>query len=179
MTQGTRSIPDFCRFLIVAILCSTVACNNGESPPETGTVRVTVAFSGTGPDPTGPIVSLDDTASRQGVGAPVTFEAAPGNHQITLHGLHARCVRDGDATQTWAVVSGEITDVTFSVSCRDVDQLALSTLDSTTGDPVLSIVDADGRRWHRLFDGTVSMGYSRLEPRRAPARDQVPPGSRP
>jgi Tol biopolymer transport system component len=150
--------------LAIVILFVAIACNNGESPAETGTVRVTVAFSGTDPDPTRPIVSLDDTVSRQGVGAPVTFEAAAGTHQITLHGLHARCVRDGDATQTWAVVSGEITDVAFSVSCRDVDQLAMSTLDSTTGDPVLSIVDADGQRWHHIFDGTASMAVPAWSP---------------
>jgi Tol biopolymer transport system component len=133
----------------------TVA-GTAEKPSLVGSIRVTVDFSGSNFDQSEPRLVLDATTTRTGIASAVTFNnIAPGNHEISLEGLHARCVRTGAASQTVAVTAGQTAEVRYAVNCRDVDQLAVLVPQGTdvAGSQygVLQIVDVDGQRQHEVF----------------------------
>jgi Tol biopolymer transport system component len=113
---------------------------------------VTVEFSGANFDQTEPRLILDGTTTRTGIASNVTFgDLTPGNHEISLQGLHARCVRSGAASQTVAVTAGQTADVRYAVNCRDVDQLAIVVPAGSEDFGSLRVVDADGQRQHEIF----------------------------
>lgn len=108
----------------------------------TGTIRVSVATSGSPADPDGYVASLDGTEP----GLPIATDGsvsftgvAPGNHTVALTGLAANCRVDGEPSRGVSVAAGATSELSLAVSCAaPTGSLELST--ATTGAPV----DPDG-----------------------------------
>lgn len=135
------------RILFAAVGLAALACKGSESPPTTGTIRVTSASTGTDLDPDGYIVTLQgDTAhgtSGSGtlplaVNGTVTFsDLKPGGYFVGLGGAAANCPIVGDQTRMVTVTAGGTAQVTFQISCiQHVDLTGVWNFTSSFGSPL-------------------------------------------
>jgi hypothetical protein len=92
----------------------TVAC-----APTTGTIQITIASTGSPPDPDGYQLLLDGTGSQAiAVSATVTLPGiAPGAHTVELGGVAQNCQIQGDQPFGLTVVAGQTVALTISVTC--------------------------------------------------------------
>ncbi|MBA3760328.1 MAG: DUF1929 domain-containing protein [Gemmatimonadales bacterium] len=100
----------------------------------TGTIRVSVATSGSPPDPDGYVAKLD--GRDPGLPIPptgnVTFTSVPaGGHAVALTGVETNCSVAGDASQSTTVAAGATSQLSFSVTCT----ATASRLEKVSGDP--------------------------------------------
>jgi hypothetical protein len=95
----------------------SVTCTPNTSP--TGGIQVTVATTGTLPDPDGYSVSVDGgTAQPIDVNGSRTFaNLTPGTHSVQLGGVAGNCSVAGDNPRSVAVTAGQNAPVTFAVTC--------------------------------------------------------------
>ncbi|HEY8197302.1 MAG TPA: galactose oxidase-like domain-containing protein [Gemmatimonadales bacterium] len=107
----------------------TIACS-----ATTGTIQVSVATSGSPPDPNGYVAKLD--GGDPGLPIPpsgnVTFISVPaGGHTVALTGVATNCSVTGDASQSITVAAGATSQLSFSVTCTET----ASRLEKVSGDP--------------------------------------------
>lgn len=100
----------------------------------TGTIRVSVATSGSPADPDGYVAKLD--GSDPGLPIPpsgnVTFvRVSAGSHTVALTGVATHCSVTGDASQSTPVAAGAVSQLSFSVTCT----ATASRLEKVSGDP--------------------------------------------
>jgi len=105
-----------------------------------GSIEVVVSTIGSGLDPDGYTVRIDDGDPLViGVMASLTApNVTPGSHTVRLDGIAANCTVPGPNPQTASVVVGETTRVAFEVRCATTGSILVGV--TTTG----SGVDADG-----------------------------------
>jgi Tol biopolymer transport system component len=125
---------------IIALVAG--ACGGDSTTPSTeGAIQVTVATTGSDPDPDGYTVLLNG-GSGQAVGADgsVTFSAIQeGAHEVTLADVAANCSVDGTNPRSVSVTAEQTAQVAFDVTCSALNgDLTVTT--TTTG----SSIDADG-----------------------------------
>ena len=109
-------------------------------PPETGTLRITIAT--TGVDADGYRLVIDDGA-RQPVGmngAVILGNLATGNHVVRLSGLASGCASTEANPRQVAVASGATATVAFNVTCTPPPIGSLRVTTTTTG----TNIDPDG-----------------------------------
>jgi len=97
-----------------AVVCSA-------PPPVTGSIQITVVTSSAGgpADPDGYTVTLDEGAA-QPIGANATMtipSVSPGAHRVSLDGLSANCLVQGDNPLSVMVTAGATAPAAFSISC--------------------------------------------------------------
>ncbi len=86
-------------------------------PPGTGTLQVTAATSGSGPDSVGYTVTVDQASQGIGANATLTFALAAGSHAVMLGRVPNNCAV-GDANPRSVTVPAQDTArTTFSVAC--------------------------------------------------------------
>jgi hypothetical protein len=95
----------------------SVTCN--APGPSTGSIKITVATSGSNPDADGYSVSLDNgTAQHIEPAGSYTFDGvAAASHRVELAGLAANC-RTSDNPRSVDVTAGTLTTTTFEVTCE-------------------------------------------------------------
>ena len=103
-----------------------------------GSIRVTVFTSGSGADPDGYQVLLDNAPPGQAVepDGSVRFNDVPvGSHMVSLDGIASTCGVNDGASRTVPVTTGNVADVTFRVSCSatESNRLELVSGDHQTG----------------------------------------------
>ncbi len=102
----------------------------------TGSIRVSVATSGSPVDPDGYVAQLDGAEPGLSVGTSgnVSFTGVPaGSHTVVLSGLAANCVVAGGASQTTTVTASATAELSFSVSCTSIS--VATRLEKVSGDP--------------------------------------------
>jgi hypothetical protein len=136
-------------------------------PPETGTLRVTIATAGVDPD--GYRLIID--AARQPVGlngAVILANLAAGNHTVRLSGLASGCLPAEPNPRQVDVAAGGTAEITFTVTCAPPPAGSILISTATTG----TNVDADGYTFS--LDG--GSGQT-IAPTAAVQLDGVAPGS--
>src|SRR3954453_6588255 len=101
-------------------------------PPETGTLRITMATSGTEPD--GYRLAVDEIRQPVGLnGTVILNNVATGNHVVRLAGLATGCAPAEANPRQVAVTAASTATVTFTVTCTPppIGSLRIST--ATTG----------------------------------------------
>jgi hypothetical protein len=95
----------------------SITCD--EIPPAAGSIGVTVATTGSPPDPDGYVLMLDGAGSRPvATDASLTLEGVPaGGHLVALEGLAANCAVAGDNPLDVTVDEGGSASADFAVSC--------------------------------------------------------------
>jgi len=116
----------------VFLLASTaIGCgDNFFIQPGNGTIRVTVATSGTSLDPDGYTFSVDGHR-RQAIGVNETvlvMELGFGEHSVQLEGLTMNCDVDGENPRSAYVSGNRVTAVTFEVTCTPAGSLEIVTV---------------------------------------------------
>jgi hypothetical protein len=130
----------------------TVVCE--AAPPATGGVSVSVATSGSSPDPDGYSVTVDGDAGRPiaANGNVAVPGLGAGNHLVGLGGVAANCTVEGDNPRTVDVIAGVVVPVEFSVDCGaippDAGTVTVTTVTSGAGE------DPDGYGF-TIGDGAV------------------------
>ena len=122
----------------IAELNFAVACT-----ATTGTIRVSVATSGSPIDPDGYVAQLDGGEPGLPVGTTgsVTFTGVPaGSHTVVLGGLAANCAVTGGASQTTTVTAGATSELSFSLTCTVIS--VATRLEKVSGDPQTGSVGA-------------------------------------
>jgi hypothetical protein len=104
----------------------------------TGTIRVTVATSGSPGDPDGYVVKLDNADPGLLIGAnaavSVSFPGVPaGTHAVALSGLAANCTVTGGSSRSVVVQANATSEVAFTVVCTP--PTASSRIEKVSGDP--------------------------------------------
>ncbi|HEV8177988.1 MAG TPA: galactose oxidase-like domain-containing protein [Gemmatimonadales bacterium] len=100
----------------------------------TGTIRVSVATSGSPPDPNGYVAKLDghDPGLPLAPSGDATFtRVSAGTHTVALTGVATNCSVTGDASQSTTVAAGATAQLSFSVTCT----ATASRLEKVSGDP--------------------------------------------
>lgn len=94
-----------------------ITCTPNTSP--TGGIQVTVATTGTLPDPDGYSVSVDGgSAQALDVNDSRTLaNLTPGTHSVQLGGVAGNCSVTGDNPRSVAVVAGQNASISFAVTC--------------------------------------------------------------
>ena len=113
----------------------------------TGSVEVVVSTTGSGLDPDGYTVQLDEgDAQPIGVNATlITTNVAPGSHTVRLDGIAANCSAPNPNPQTVAVVAGETAMAVFTVTCATTGSILVLTVTTGSGlDPDGYLVSVDG-----------------------------------
>ena len=101
------------------VAAATVTCSGGDSVAVQGTLEVTTSTNGAEPDPDGYTVQLD-AEPPQDIGSAATLripDIPAGDHTVRLEGLAANCAVAGDNPRTVSLTNGEITTVSFTVTC--------------------------------------------------------------
>jgi hypothetical protein len=95
----------------------TVACTTPS--PGTGSIQISVATSGSSPDPDGYTLSIDGGQAQSiGVNGSRTVQnVQPGAHTIQLSGAAQNCTVGGDNPRTVNVTAGQAATASFAVSC--------------------------------------------------------------
>jgi hypothetical protein len=95
----------------------TVACTT--PPAGTGSMRITIATTGSSPDPDGYTLSIDgDQPQSIGVNGSRTVQSVqPGPHTVELGGTAQNCTVSGDNPRTVTVTAGQAATTSFAVSC--------------------------------------------------------------
>ena len=99
-----------------------------------GTIRVSVATSGSPPDPDGYVAKLDgdDPGLPLAPTGDATFIGVlAGSHTVALTGVATNCRVTGDASQSATVAAGATSQLSFLVTCT----ATASRLDKVSGDP--------------------------------------------
>jgi hypothetical protein len=98
----------------------TVTCT--EPSPGTGSIQVTVATTGSSPDPDGYTVALDGgTAQAIAINGNLSLgDVAVGSHSVRLGGLAGNCTASGENPRAVSVTAGQTTTVSFAVTCAAV-----------------------------------------------------------
>jgi plastocyanin len=94
-----------------------------------GAIQVNTATTGSGTDPNGYMVNLDNAAQIQniGVSASVTFSGlSEGTHTVRLDDVASGCTVTSNNPQTVNVTAGQTTTVTFNVTCAQSPDLVIS-----------------------------------------------------
>ena len=86
-------------------------------PPGTGTLRVTAATSGSGPDSVGYTVTVDQTSQAIGVNSTLTFAIAAGSHAVGLGRVPGNCAVADSNPRTLSVPAQDTARTTFTVAC--------------------------------------------------------------
>jgi hypothetical protein len=88
-------------------------------PPNTGSVQITAATTGSSPDADGYTVTIDG-----GNGQPLASNASlivpsltPGSHSAQLAGVAANCAVAGNNPRSFAIDAGKTKNVSFAISC--------------------------------------------------------------
>jgi hypothetical protein len=101
-------------------------------PAETGTLRISIATTGTDPD--GYRLLVDDSRQPVGMNAAIILaNLATGNHLVRLAGLAAGCVTAEPNPSQVSVTSGGTATVTFTVTCTPPPTGSLRITTVTTG----------------------------------------------
>jgi TolB protein len=112
-----------CRAVLV-LSGTLLACNSDDLVvPSTGTLEVTTATSGDEPDPDGYTVQVD-AGVTQAIGAAGSLRnssVSAGSHTVQLAGVAPNCGVVGENPRTIGIAAGEMTTVTFQVSCTAPD----------------------------------------------------------
>ncbi len=95
----------------------TVVCTTPS--PGTGSIQISVATTGSSPDPDGYTLSIDGGQPQSiGVNGSRTVQnVKPGAHTIELSGAAQNCTVSGDNPRTVNVTPGQAATATFAVSC--------------------------------------------------------------
>jgi hypothetical protein len=95
----------------------TVACTT--PPAGTGSMQITVATTGSSPDPDGYTLSIDGGQPQSiGVNGSRTVQSVqPGPHTVELGGTAQNCTVSGDNPRTVTVTAGQAATTSFAVSC--------------------------------------------------------------
>lgn len=141
--------PRRCLRLSFALAVSAAAgCGGGEGvtvPP--ATLVITTSTTGAEPDADGYSVQIDAGPARAlGPAATLTTEVTPGNHTVHLGEVAANCTVPGDNPRAVSVTAGEVTTVSFAVTCTATTG-SLSITSATTGpspDPDGYTISIDG-----------------------------------
>jgi hypothetical protein len=110
------------RWQIIAVcVASLSACSDSTTPapPTTGGMTVTIATTGSLPDPDGYTVAIDG-ATGVDIGVNGTYtkgELDPGDHLVALSGLAGNCTVVGDNPRTASVTVGDTIAVAIEVAC--------------------------------------------------------------
>jgi hypothetical protein len=99
----------------IVVLCEA-------APPATGGVNVSVATSGSSPDPDGYSVTVDGDAGRPiaANGTVAVPDLAVGSHLVGLAGVAANCTVEGDNPRSVEVIAGSVVPVDFSIECGTI-----------------------------------------------------------
>jgi hypothetical protein len=113
--------PRYLLTILFALLASVgLSCNSEDIVvPSTGTVKITSATTGAEPDIDGYTVTIDAEPPKA-IGPADSLEGielTPGTHAFLLGGLAANCGPNGDNPRIVNVTAGEITPVSFEVTC--------------------------------------------------------------
>ena len=127
--------------MLAATVALYPACGGGEggglTEPTTGTLQVVTNTTGTGLDPDGYTLTVDDVESGAiGSAAQRTIaELEAGAHQIALSDVSANCEVQGQNPRAVSVVAGETANETFAVVCAQPPPVTggLSVTTATTG----------------------------------------------
>ncbi|HEX4562237.1 MAG TPA: PKD domain-containing protein [Gemmatimonadales bacterium] len=89
-------------------------------PPNTGSLTVTTATTGSNLDADGYTATVDGSNSQAvGINASVTFSnLSGGSHTVVLSGVASNCAVSGSASQTATVPAGGSASAAFAVSCQ-------------------------------------------------------------
>lgn len=95
------------------------ACAEPANGPSTGSIEVTAVTTGSGTDPDGYLVALDNGPAKAfGPNGTLVYGGVPtGDHQLMFTGLAFRCTLTGDAARDIVVREGETGAATFIVAC--------------------------------------------------------------
>ena len=121
---------------------SIVGCDSDSlTVPDTATLQIVTATSGSEIDPDGYSVQIDGGAPQTVAASSSTqvTDIEPGEHTVQLGGMAANCVLEGENPRPITVQQGETATVTFTVTCGPSSG-GLQVTASTTG----SSPDADG-----------------------------------
>lgn len=108
------------RWQILAVFVTLLsACSDTPVQPTTGGLTITVATTGSLPDPDGYTLVIDGaTGVLIGVNGTYTQgELDPGNHAIAVSGLASNCAIVGDNPRTASVTVGDTIAVAIEVVC--------------------------------------------------------------
>jgi hypothetical protein len=135
--------------LVGTVTWTWVACSGDDltDPPPPGQIRVTTVTTGVELDPDGYTVRLDTSPERLiADNESVVLTADPGEHAVELGGVAPNCAVTGPARLEVTVVSEQVTEVSFAVTCAPtVGGLVITTI--TAGplpDPDGYTVSVDG-----------------------------------
>jgi probable HAF family extracellular repeat protein len=107
---------------LTAVLVGILSCEDsggGLNEPTTGTLEVTTATTGVETDPDGYSLQVDSD-SPQAIGSAASWQSgnlAEGSHTITLSGMAANCVVEGENPRTVSITAGETATVSFAITC--------------------------------------------------------------
>lgn len=150
-----------------SISALTAACGSdpgtdpGTGPAGTGTLRVALRYPSGTPDARYgfPSILVDggNETATDASGSAALITRPPGDVTVSLVGVPVKCMPASPLPVTTTVATGETTDVTFVLLCREVNQLLVF---SGTGlaSASLALVDADGARFHEVFTATAGIG---------------------
>jgi Tol biopolymer transport system component len=134
--------------LLVALPTSFACHGDGLVVPDTGTLEVTTSTTGTAPDPDGYTVQLDAEQPRAiaVTGSLQSSELSPGHHSVLLGGIAPNCSVADENPRTVNVTAGEISPISFEVTCTAVTGNLRITMAATGvfGDPNGYTVLVDG-----------------------------------
>jgi Tol biopolymer transport system component len=105
--------------VVLVVFANLLACNGDDlSGPTTGMLEITIASSGSDPDPDGYTIQLDrELPNAIGLAARLSMSLSAGSHAIRLGGLADNCTVVGDNPRTISVTAGETSTVEFQVTC--------------------------------------------------------------
>jgi Tol biopolymer transport system component len=151
-------------------LGALVACSGGEAPvaPTTGAVEVTLAMTGTRPDPDGVVVRLGDGVERS-LGPTGTLRVdglAPGTYPLAVTGLAFHCAH-GAPLLAVTVAAGATQRVALLVTCgpllRDAVVYATDAYGGHGGFDLVA-VRPDGSAHLRLTRGDARHAWPAVSP---------------
>ena len=118
-------------------------------PPNSGTLRITTATTGSDPDPDGYRFTVDG-GSDQPIGAngvSTLNNFAPGTHAVLLTGVAGNCSVQGLNPRSASLAGGGTADVSFAVSCTSTSggiRVSVTT-SGASSDPDGYAVQLDGK----------------------------------
>ena len=132
--------------LLLIVTAMTTGCGGGADGDPTGLnegmLEVIASTTGSGPDPEGYTISVDNGAPRSlpSNGADTVASLVPGTHTVTLAGVAPGCLLGGENPRDVEITAATIASLRFDVACDQPSAIWVSA--ATTGEEL----DLDGYR---------------------------------
>ena len=109
--------------LLLIVTAMTTGCGGGADGDPTGLnegmLEVIASTTGSGPDPEGYTISVDNGAPRSlpSNGADTVASLVPGTHTVTLAGVAPGCLLGGENPRDVEITAATIASLRFDVAC--------------------------------------------------------------